>query len=85
MSEDKTVYVNKKTYEEVVEKLDYVPSNLKINDCISDNRAVVIPVKEPEFITIKYERPEMDEYLDKLKENLMKGLGVPKEVLEKNS
>jgi hypothetical protein len=36
------VLMNQKTYDSVTEKLDFVPSNLKVNNHLADNQMVVV-------------------------------------------
>jgi hypothetical protein len=38
----KTIYLNKKTYDLVLEKIDFIPSNMEINNYLPDNQAIVL-------------------------------------------
>jgi hypothetical protein len=40
--EPKTVYMNQKTLDSVLEKLDFKPSNIVVNNFLPDNQAIVL-------------------------------------------
>ena len=43
---DKVIFVAKSEYDEIVNKLGYVPSNLKVNNFLPDNKAYVVDLNQ---------------------------------------
>lgn len=60
----KTVHMNIKTYEAILPHLEFEPTNIEINHYIPDNQAIIINEAKMQRM---------------LKENLFRGLGVPKD------
>lgn len=53
--EDKTIFINKKTYEIIIEKLGFKPSNLEVNNYLPDNQAILFNEKQlEEMLKPKY-------------------------------
>ena len=46
-SQSKRLYVNQKTYDIVISRLDFKPENLYINNNVPDYKGVVIDPKKP--------------------------------------
>lgn len=40
--EHKIIYMNKKTYEEVLLQLDFKPTNVEVNNFLPDNHAIIL-------------------------------------------
>jgi hypothetical protein len=46
--EPKTIYVNKKTFDLMLEKIDFKPTNVVVNNFIPDNQAIVMTETQKE-------------------------------------
>jgi hypothetical protein len=46
--EPKTIYMNKKTFDLILEKIDFKPSNAVVNNFIPDNQAIVMTETQKE-------------------------------------
>jgi hypothetical protein len=55
----KTVFLNQKTYDSVVQQIDFKPSNVTINNFIPDNQAIVMNNKQMEDMQKGFFKPKM--------------------------
>jgi hypothetical protein len=52
--EPKTVYMNQKTYDGVLERIDFEPTNIIINNYLADNQAIVLNQEQKEKMNKGY-------------------------------
>jgi hypothetical protein len=56
--EPKTVFLNQKTYDLVIEKIDFEPSNVVINNFLPDNQAMIMNNKQMEEMKKGFFKPK---------------------------
>lgn len=52
----KVIYANDKTYNAIISKLGYQPSNLKLNPFLEDNKVYVMNEEKYMFYTCKFDK-----------------------------
>jgi hypothetical protein len=52
--EPKTVYMNQKTYDAILEHIDFEPTNIIINNYLADNQALVLNQEQKEKMNKGY-------------------------------